>query len=333
VTSATIRRSTCLLAAALAAILGTGCSRGPDAEGRRRLFSRDGETPSAEHGAPGEGERPEAAIALGADEVAARIGSFDLSAAVDWTVTARGEDARRVHVAERHRVRQLATGEFEVISEIDPGRGPGGVSGKHVVFAGGMTWARGAFAPFRERPTDRGRDARRFRDESFGLAAEVARLAGAALVLEPAGDGALIGRRAARWRASLDADRFAPPAPARPAAAGAPDEDTARRLAFLDGHVPRALDGEILVDAETGVPLRVKLTATFAVRDRPNVKVELQLLAQLKAVGGAVGEVRPPRDPLPDSRKPPGVAAALEAAGLKTRAEAAEKKAEPEDDE
>jgi hypothetical protein len=322
-----------LAAAALLAALGAACSRGPDAEGRRRLFSRSGDAPPSERALPEEGERPEAALALGADEVAARIGSFEQAAAVDWTVTRVGEDARRVHVAERHRVRQLATGEFEVTSEIDPGRGPGGLGGKQIVFAGGMTYARGLFAPFRERPTDRGRDARRFRDETFGLAAEVARLAGAALVLEPAGDGALIGRRAARWRVSLDASRFTPTPTVRPASADPPDEDTVRRLAFLDGHVPRSLHGEVLVDAETGVPLRAKLAATFVARDRPDVKVELQLVVQLKAVGGSVGEVRPPRDPLPDVRKPPGVAAALEAAGLKTRAEEAEKKAEPDDEE
>ena len=326
--------------AALAAFaLSTGCSRGPDPEGRRRLFSR-GDEPAAEGAAPAEAERPEVALALRADEVVARIGSVDFGAAVDWTVSRWGDEGRRVHVTERHRVRQLTTGEFEVSSEVDPGRGPGGLSSKQVVFAGGTTYARGAFAPFRERPTDLGRDARRYRDESFGLAAEVAHLAGGALVLEHAGDAALLGRRAVRWIVSFDAAKFTPPPSVRPAAAGAPDLDTARRLAFLDGHLPRALAGELLLDTETGVPLRVKLTATFAVRDQPNVKVDLQLLAQLRSVGGSVGEVKAPKDPLPDARKPPGVAAALEAAGLKTRAAEADRKAgggektpEPEDEE
>jgi hypothetical protein len=333
-----MRRHTFLPACAAVAVLTfAGCSGGADAEGRRRLFTRGGEEAAADHASGTEVERPEVALGLGADDVVARIGSVDLRVGVDWTVSRPGDDARRVHVAERHRVRQLATGEFEVSSEIDPGRGPGGLSGKRVIFAGGEVYARGAFAPFRERPTDRGRDARRFRDESFGLAAEVARLAGAALDLERTGDAALLGRRAVRYALSLDPGRFAPPTPARPAAAGAPDLDTSRRLAFLDGHQPSALDGEVLLDAETGVPLRVKMNATFTVRDRPGVKVVLRLVSQLTAVGGSVGEVKPPPAPLPDERKPRGVAAALEAASLKTRAAEAEKKAgektEPEDEE
>ena len=315
----------CLLAAA-------GCSGGDDEEGRRRIFSREPSDTRAQPAtrAP---SGPADAVALGADEVAARLGSFDWTASVDWTVSKSGGETAPVAATERHRLRQLASGEFEVSSQVDPGRGPGGVTGKHVIHAGGMTYARGEFAPWRERPTDRGRDARRFREESFLLAAEVLRLVGPALVITPDGDGALLGRRAARHALSLDPAKRAPPAPSRPASAGAPDDDTARRLAFLDGHEPRALSGELLLDAETGVPLRVKLAATFGVRDQPAVKVEVQLASQLRAVGGAVGEVKPPRDPLPDARKPPGVAAALEAAGLKTRAAEAEKKAEPEDEE
>jgi len=327
------------VALALAAVAGAlACGPGRNDEGRRRIFSRE-----ADAGGPGRaggpapagarGEHPEDALALDAGEVAARLGSFEWTAVVDWNVSTRSADARRVHVAEHHRLRQSVGGEFEVESQTDPGQGPGSVLGKHVLWAGGMTFARGEYAPWRERPTDRGRDARRFRDESFGIAAAVARLCGPALVLEPLGDGAALGRRAARFRASLDASRFVPPPPSRPASAGAPDEDTGRRLAFLDGHVPRKLDGEVLLDAETGVPLRVKLAATFGLKDEPDVRVDLSMLAQVKAVGGAIGAVKAPANPLPDSRKPPGVAAALEAAGLKTRAqEEAERKAEPEDE-
>jgi len=328
------------VALALVAMAGAlACGRGRNDEGRRRIFSREADAGMAGHAAPqaggarGDRERPDEALALDAAEVAARLGSFEWNAVVDWSVSSRSVDARRVHVNEHHRLRQSVAGEFEVESQTDPGQGTGSVLGKHVIWAGGMTYARGEYAPWRERPTDRGRDARRFRDESFGLAAAIARLCGAALVLEPAGDAAALGRRAGRFRASLDAARFVSPEATRPGSEGAPDEDTARRLAFLDGHVPRKVDGEVLLDAETGVPLRVKLAATFGLRDQPDVRVELSMLAQVKAVGGAVAAVKAPANPLPDSRKPPGVAAALEAAGLKTRAqEEAERKAEPEDE-
>ena len=121
--------------------------------------------------------------AMDADEAARRLGSFEWAGTASFTVTTQADSATRVHVAERHRVRQSANGEFEVDAEIDEGRGPGGEAGKHVVFGGGLTYARAQFAPWRERPTDHGRDARRFRDESFTLAGDLARLQGPALVL------------------------------------------------------------------------------------------------------------------------------------------------------
>ena len=326
----TPRTLACALALALAA---GGCSRGADAKEKRRIFSRDEPPPPGLVYLQLTQQPPEKLLAMPAEEIARRLGSFEWTASVDWTVARKGNDARRIHASEKHRVRQLATGEFEADAQIDGGRGPGGVSGRHVVWTGGMTYARGEFAPWRERPTDRGRDARRFRDESLGLATEVLRLLGPALVLAPAGDGAILGRRADGFSIYLDRTKLTPPAPSRPASAGAPDDDTARRLAFLDGHEPQALDGEMLLDAETGVPLMVNLKATFGLRGEPQTRVELSLAQQVRAVGGAVSTVKAPKDPLPDSRKPPGVAAALEAAGLKTRAQAAEdEKAEPEDE-
>ncbi|MFO0584927.1 MAG: hypothetical protein U0229_21850 [Anaeromyxobacter sp.] len=321
----------CTLALALA---GSACYRGEDARERKRIFSRDPDASAEAPHAAAAPAPPERAIALDADELARRLGSFEWAATVEWTVSKKGDDARRLHTTERHKLRQLATGEFEVDAVVDGGRGPGGLTGRHVIWVGGATYARGEFAPWRERPTDRGRDAKRFRDESLGVAADVLRLAGPALTVTPAGDGAALGRRAKRHALSLDRARWAPPPPARPASAGAADDDTARRLAFLEGHEPRALTGELLVDAETGAPLAVKLSASFGVRDQPQTRVDVELAAAVRAVGGAVAGVKPPKDPLPDARKPPGVAAALEAAGLKTRAQAAEAdEKEPEDDE
>lgn len=273
------------------------------------------------------------ALSLGADEVANRLGSFEWTGEVEWTVSSSAPDAHPIHLKEHHRVREISTGEFEVDAQTDPGTGTGSTLGKHVLYAGGMTYARGEYAPFRERPTDHGRDARRFRDESFTVASDVARLTGDALIATPAGEGTVLGRRANRLKLSLDASKFRPPPSVRPDSAAAPDDDTIRRLAFLDGHVPRRLDGEVFLDADTGVPLRTKLSATFGTTAQPTVKVELNLFAQMRTLGGAVAAVTPPPNPLPDSRKPKGVAAALESAGLKTRAqEEADKKAEPEDE-
>jgi hypothetical protein len=97
----------------------------------------------------------------------------------------------------------------------------------------------------------------------------------------------------------------------------APDADTSRRFAFLDGKQPASADGELDLDAATGAPLRVRLAGTFTVKDSPGVKASVELVAQVKAIGEQVAAIAPPAKALPDVRKPPGVAGALEAAGLK----------------
>jgi hypothetical protein len=273
--------------------------------------------------------RPADALLLDADAVARLLGSFEWSAAVDWSVSRPGEDAARVHAAERHGLRQLATGEFQVDAELDPGRGPGSETGREIVYAGGMTYARGRFAPFRERPTDRGRDARRHRDESFRLAAAVAALHGDRLAFAPAGEAKVLGRPALRYRISLAPEPAAVPQ-VTPRAAS--DDDTRLRFAFLDGRPPLAADGGLLLDAATGAPLRVRLASAFGVKDAPGVRAAVEIHAQVKALGAQVAAVTPPKDALPDVRKPPGVADALEAAGLRKRGEDAAARPEPEDE-
>ena len=57
---------------------------------------------------------------MDADEVAARLGSFEWEATAAWTVS-RAKEPKLVHLAERHRVRQASSGEFEVQSDLDPG--------------------------------------------------------------------------------------------------------------------------------------------------------------------------------------------------------------------
>lgn len=319
------------LALAVAALV-SGCSR-DDPDAKRRLFSRD------DAGAGGvrtfDFERPLSALAVGPDDVARGLGSFEWTAVVEWTVTRPGEDARRARVVERHRIRQSATGEFDLLADLDPGLGAGSDTGKEVVFAGGRTYARAKHAPFRERPTDRGRDARRFRDESFFAAAALARLYGDALTAAAAGEATVLGRPARRYRLALARGVSPPPAAPRPAGLPPPDEDTRRRLRFLDGRVPASADGELLLDAATGAPLKVRLAGAFTVKDEPGVRATVELLAQVKALGGEVAAIVAPKSALPDERKPAGVAAALDAAGLRKRGEEEGGKAgraEPADD-
>jgi hypothetical protein len=311
---------------ALAAALLASCSRG-ESEAKRRLFSHDDAGSRKE--APFDFDRPTAALAFSADDVARRLGSFEWTAGVEWTVSREGDDARRVHSTERHRIRQSAGGDFEAVADVDPGLGPGSEAGKEIVFTGGHTYARAKHAAFRERPTDRGRDARRFRDESFDLAASIVRLYGGALTFAPAGDATVLGRNARRFRIGLASGVTPAPPPARPEGTPAPDDDTRRRLGFLAGRVPESADGELVLDAATGAPLRVRLAGAFTVKDAPGVRATVELLGQVKSLGGEVAAVVAPKDALPDERKPAGVAAALDAAGLRKRGE--EGKAAPEE--
>jgi len=284
-------------------------------------------------GPPFDPTQPGRSLGMDADVAAHRLGSFEWTAGVEWTVARQGS-AERVRAVERHRLVQSATGEFLVESEVDPGLGEGSQTGRDVIWAGNMTYARGKWAPWRERPTDRGRDAKRFRAESFNAAAEVAGLLGPKLGLSRAGEATLLGRSAIRYAIALDADaseRAAPPE-TRLFPEGGPDADTKVRLSFLDGAQPVSAKGELLLDAQTGVPLRVSLDAAFGVKADPRARIQLSLRAQLKGVGTTVPAVAAPKDPLPDERKPRGVADALERAGLKTKAEGGGAKGEPVDD-
>ncbi len=253
--------------------------------------------------------------------MAAGLGSFAWEGTAVWSAV-RGE--RKHEVTERHAVRQLATGEFAAEGTIDPGRGPGSESGKRIVWAKGMTYARSLYPAsghWRERPTDHGRGARRFRDESFLLAGEVAGLLGPGLVAAPAGTGSALGRPARRFALSLDRERFAP-GPSRLSAEpppGGPDAATKLRLALLDGREPIDAAGEMLLDAATGAPLLVRISALLGVKGDPEARVRVAVEGRLVALGGAVAPVEPPRGALPDERKPRGVARALEQAGLRKK--------------
>jgi hypothetical protein len=304
------------LALGLTLAAAAACSRG-DPAAKHRLFARE-EAAGEKHGP--DVEHPAAALALSADEVAARLGSFEWTAAVEWSVKPGAGQGPTVRVTEQHRVRQSATGDFEVRAQLDPGQGPSAVTGKGIIYAGGMTYARALPAPFRQRPTDRGRDARRFREDSFGLGRSLAGLVGPGLGLRPAGGTSLLGREAQRYELSLDA-AAAPPAPAPAAGEQTNDPDTARRQAFLRGCRATAVKGELLVDAATGAPLRLRLTIAFAGSDPKAPAVAVDLAAEMKVLGGEVLAIAPPEGALPDERKPAGPSSALENAGLKKHGE------------
>jgi hypothetical protein len=304
-----------------------GCSRG-DTAARERLFSHAEARPSGPAFDPA---HPESALALDADQVSKRLGTFEWGGAADWTVAQPG--GVTVHVTEQHKLRQVSSGEFEVRADVDPGLGPNAVSGKHVIWVNGMTFARALPAPFRERPTDRGRDARRYREDSFGMVRTIAALVGPALRIEANGSETILSREALRYRFTL-ADAAAPAAPPAPPGFLAKDPDTAARQGFLRGAAATKVEGELFVDAETGAPLRARLAATFAAPAQgkaPGPKVTVVVSSKIAALGTDVKAVAAPSTALPDERKPAGPSAALQAAGLKKKGEERQA-AEPSDE-
>jgi hypothetical protein len=313
-----IRRSAGGALVALAIVTGAvlGCTaRGGaerDASGRSSAASSDP-------------DRPLQGLDLDADAVAARLGSFAWTGDVTWSVEKAG--VAPIHAVERHRVRQLASGDFDASLEIDPGGGPGSETGRRVTSKGGMVYAHGRWSPYRERPTDRGEGARRFRDESFRIAADVADLLGPALVAQPAGATTVLGRSGRRFTLSFRPANLSAPA-AVPGASQ--DPDTALRRAFLDGRVPTWAEGELVVDATTGVPLAIALRASFTGTGDAQLKAAISVDARVTGLGHDVAAVHAPKGALPDDRKPKGVARALEASGLRQRGPAAG--AEPEEE-
>jgi hypothetical protein len=87
-----------------------------------------------------------------------------------------------------------------------------------------------------------------------------------------------------------------------------------------------ALEGELLLDAETALPLYVAMKGAFSEKADPQLRADVELAAQVRALGAAVAPVTAPSGALPDERKPKGVARALEAAGLRKPAGGAERK-------
>jgi hypothetical protein len=310
-------RSPALLAACLGAAI--ACSGRHGEQARGPVPGRGTEAARDRASAARDLEHPLDALRLSADEAAARAGSFDWEARVTWSVGKPG--LAPAHATERHEVRQLAAGDFAVTMDLDPGTGPGSETGKEIIFTRGMTYARGRGAPFRERPADRGEGARRYREESFGLAADLARLYGPALSARAAGEATFLGRRARRYLLSLSDARPREEAPPPGLPDGGYDADTRRRLDLLEGRVPVALEGELLLDEETALPLHVAMKGAFSEKADPQLRADVELAAQVKALGAAVPPVAAPPSALPDERKPKGVARALEAAGLRKSTE------------
>lgn len=213
--------------------------------------------------------------------------------------------------------------------------GPGGVSGDfhglmensrdqglEVMRVEGKVYARNRYGRFRQRLRDRGM-AERTRAELTGAIRDVDALFRGRMKLEARGTVTYEGRTA--WRYDVKLGEPVPQdataarvLPARVEPKGGRDETTRRRLAFFEHREPRSLSGEVLVDAETSVVLKVRVDGRLGV---PNEKVAepAELRLTLESALSELGKdprLKPPEDFLPDADKPQGIADALDHFGI-----------------
>lgn len=240
--------------------------------------------------------------------------------------------------------------------------GPGGVSGDfhgvlensrdqglEVIRVDGKVYARNRYGHFRQRLRDRGM-AERTRAELTGAIRDVDALFRGRMKLEPQGTVTYEGRTAWRYQVKLgeavatDTGRVLP---AMLEPRNGRDETTRRRLGFFEHRVPMSLSGEVLVDAQTSVVLKVRVDGRLTVpKDKTPDSADLRLT--LESALSDIGKdprLQPPADFLPDADKPQGIADALDRFGIprnqpgeddatgKGKKAPASKTEEPEDEE
>ncbi|WP_163996126.1 hypothetical protein [Pyxidicoccus caerfyrddinensis] len=318
-----LKKSAFTLALALAAV---GCSDPVDKAAKARIFSPEDPpkvVASAKQKLPPEdvASNPQVArriLGMDAAEVTERLGPhrFQSSVSYEWS----SDNSNPVKLTETRTFRA----------------GPGGVSGDfhgvlensrdqglEVMRVGGQVFARNRYGPFRQRLRDRGM-AERTRTELTGAIRDFDTLFQGRLKLAPEGTITYEGRTAWRYAVTLGPASEAAASRALPAAfapKGNVDESTRRRAAFFAHRVPRSLDGEVVVDAETSVVLKARLDGRIGVpSEKTPEAAELRLTLE-SAISelGQDPKLQPPEDFLPDADKPQGIADALDAFGIERK--------------
>jgi hypothetical protein len=268
---------------------------------------------------------------MGAAEATERLGSFKYGASVkfEWT-----DESSTLELSETRSLlasRGGVAGDFHATAQNSRDQG------LEVIRVGGRVFARSRYGKFRERKRDRGM-AEREREEVFGSLSDFSELFGHRVKLEGKGTTSVAGRKAYRYQASLGTQKASEreeALPPRPEPKGGMDISSKRRLAFLEQRVPNSLSGEILVDADTGVVLKAKLSGKIAVPPQANQK-RAQLALTIDSSISDIDKEREvaiavPKDYLPDEDKPRGIAVALEKFGVSSTPETDEKQAQPDE--
>lgn len=296
------------------------CTNAEDRAAKKRIFSPEDPPkvlqasqeplqPESLHERPAMAER---ILSISALEAAFRIGPHrqEVETRFRWK---RGE--RTLSLAEKRRVDVDPGGDFHVLVENDQRQG------MEWVRVDGTSYARSRYAKFRERRRDRG-SSEHVLEEAYRSLPSFYRLVHGAMKFTPSGPETLEGREALRYEVGLGPKRErrddALPKVAFPE--GGPDEDTRLRLHALEAGVAKGISGTLWVDRSTGVPLKADLEAKIEVPDEAG-QAELFFSVKLTTskIGGPLGIEVP--EHLEDAPRPPGPVAALEAYGLKVKAD------------
>ncbi len=323
--------------------LALACSSRDNREAKRRVFSPEPQpTPSQKLASE---KLDPAALAsdpvlarrvlrMDAGEVVERLGPFRYQATVafDWTL---GADI--VKLSEEHFLACGPHGDFHARMT------NGDEQGMELIRFADLVYGRSRpktlmkpYPPYRNRRLDRGHsDAQR--DEAFAVLRTFYDEVNGRIGLNAPTDGEYLSRPVKRYPVFLSdkaplAEEADLPQMQYPKAG--PTEATQTRLQFVQRRQPKAVSGEVWIDAATAVPVKCDLRAEIEAPGEKGqeARLDLSVKSSIDALGDSV-KVDPPKNPLPDETRPLGVAAALERFGLSGGADGGVKLPEPPEEE
>lgn len=259
-------------------------------------------------------------LGMGAAETTERIGPHTYSADIAWEWSTSGKNVRLKET------RELLSGPGGVSGDFIARMSNTNDQGLEVLRVGGRVFARGTYgrdgaAKFRERRRDRGM-AERMREEASGALRDFDQIFRGRLKLNAQGTSTIEGRTTWKYAVTLaeaTPEQTGPKLPPLQAPKNGPDETTKRRQLFYDARTPRTLQGEVYVDADTSVVVKVHLDGRVGVKS-PEAESELHLTLDSRLTGiGKAPRIEVPKDFMPDEDKPDGIAAALLKMGIERK--------------
>lgn len=257
-------------------------------------------------------------MGMGAAEATERIGAHAYRATITWEWTSAGKNVRLKET------RELLSGPGGVFGDFIARMSNTNELGLEVQRVSGQIYARSTYGKdgagkFRMRQRDRGM-AERIREEAAGALRDFDQLFQGRLKLTAQGTASVESRTAWKYAVTLaDPPQPGPQLPPVVSPKQGADETTKRRQRFYNTRVPRTLQGELYLDAQTSVVLKARLDGRIGVKADEGDS-ELHLVVELSLSGiGKPPLIEAPKDFLPDEDKPDGIAAALLRMGIQRK--------------